>query len=274
MKIGNKNFDTKNNIYIMGILNITPDSFSDGGKFTHLDHALFHAETMIGEGVDILDIGGESTRPGYTQISVAEEIERVAPIIEKIKNNFDIPISLDSYKSEVVKANLSYIDMVNDIWGLKYDNQMAKTIAQANLPCCLMHNRLSNEYINFWDDFITDMKGSLVLAKDAGIPSENIILDGGVGFQKTYEQNLSVIKNTDLLCTLGFPVMIATSKKSVIGLTLDKPTDERLYGTIATTVIGAMKGASFMRVHDVGANRDAIKMTKSILEEAKWIQSK
>lgn len=274
MKIGNKIFDTKNNIYIMGILNITPDSFSDGGKFTHQDDALFHVETMIAEGVDILDIGGESTRPGHAQISAAEEIERVAPIIEKIKINFDIPISLDSYKSEVVKENLSHIDMVNDIWGLKYDDRMAKIIAEANLPCCLMHNRLSNEYTNFWDDFITDMKGSLSLAMDAGIPSENIILDGGVGFQKTYEQNLSVINNTDLLCKLGFPVMIATSKKSVIGLTLDKSTDERLYGTIATTVIGAMKGASFIRVHDVGANRDAIKMTKSIMEGEKWIQSK
>lgn len=274
MIIGRKKFDTANNIYIMGILNVTPDSFSDGGRYTCLDKALFHAEEMISQGADIIDVGGESTRPGHIKISAAEEIERVALIIEKLKANFDIPISLDTYKSEVVKANVKNIDMVNDIWGLKYDNKIAEMIAQSNLSCCMMHNRFSNNYTNFFDDFIADIKESLKIAEDAGIPKENMILDGGVGFQKSYEQNLQVIHKTDFLCKMGFPVMFAASHKSVIGLTLDKPVEQRLFGTIAATVIGVMKGASFIRVHDIEANSDAIKMTKSILEERKWTKSR
>ncbi len=272
MIIGNRNFNTKEDVYIMGILNVTPDSFSDGGKYNALDQALCHTESMIKQGADIIDVGGESTRPNHIKISETEEIERVSPIIEKIKAHFDIPISLDSYKSAVIKANIGQIDLINDIWGLKYDVQMAQLIAKSNLPCCLMHNRAENNYTHFFEDFMSDIKESLKIATDAGIDRDKIILDGGVGFQKSQEQNLEVVNRTQALCELGFPVMIATSNKSMIGYVLDNTVEERLYGTLATTVIGVMKGASFIRVHNVGANSDVIKMTKSILEEKKWIK--
>ena len=270
MIIRDKNFDVKNNVYVMGILNVTPDSFSDGGKYNNLDNALFHAEKMVNEGVDIIDIGGESTRPGHIKISDNEEIQRISPIISAIRERFDTPISLDSYKSKVIEANLNQIDMINDIWGLKYDDKMADVVAKSCLPYCLMHNRKNSEYSNFFEDLITDIKESLEIAEKAGMRKENIILDGGVGFAKSYEQNLQVINRTEELCKLGYPVMIATSRKSVIGNTLDKEVDKRVIGTVATTVIGVAKGASFVRVHDIDENLDAIKMTKSILEERKW----
>lgn len=270
MRIGNKEFDTKNNTYIMGILNVTPDSFSDGGKYNNLDNALYQAEKMIKAGADILDIGGESTRPGYTQITEEEEIARVMPILEKLKNNFDVPLSLDSYKSNVILAAKDYIDLVNDIWGLRYGNNMADVIADLNLPCCLMHNRKEPDYTDFWTDYISDIKEIFDIAHKAGIKDEQIILDGGVGFQKTYEQNLMVLNRTEQLCEFGCPVMIAASKKSVIGLSIDKPINERLSGTLAITAVGVLKGAAFVRVHDVDENMDVIKMTRSIMEERKW----
>ncbi len=270
MLIRNKEFNFKDNVYIMGILNVTPDSFSDGGKFNSMDKALFHAEQMIKEGADIIDIGGESTRPNHIKISVEEEIERVAPYIDKIRANFDVPISLDSYKSKVIEANIDRIDLINDIWGLKYDEAMAPLIAKSGLPCCLMHNRMEHNYVNFLDDYINDMKETISIAHVAGIKDENIILDGGVGFQKTQDENLTVLNHTEELAALGYPIMIATSRKSLFGYVLDKEVDDRLYGTLATTVVGIMKGASIVRVHDVDANCDVIKVTKSILEETKW----
>lgn len=274
MIIKDKNFDFINNVYIMGILNVTPDSFSDGGKFNTIDKALFHTENMIKEGVDIIDVGGESTRPNHVKISINEEIDRVSSIIDKIRSNFDIPISLDSYKSEVVKANVSQIDMINDVWGLKYDSNMAKVVASSNLPYCLMHNRKKNDYNNFFEDFICDLKESLQIAKLNSIREDKIILDGGVGFMKNYNQNLQVINRTDIIVELGYPVMVATSRKSIIGYVLDKDkTEERLFGTLATTAIAVLKGASLVRVHDVEENYDVIKMTKSIIEENKWIKS-
>lgn len=272
MRIGNKEFDTKNNTYIMGILNVTPDSFSDGGKYNSIDNAMFQAENMIKAGADILDIGGESTRPGYTQISEEEEISRVMSVLEKLKNNFDVPLSLDSYKSNVILAAGEYIDLVNDIWGLRYGNNMAEVIAKLGLPCCLMHNRKQPDYKDFWTDYISDIKEIFDIAHKAGIKDEQIILDGGVGFQKTYEQNLMVLNRTEELCKFGCPVMIAASKKSVAGLSIDKPIDQRAYATVAITAVGVLKGASFVRVHDVDANMDAIKMTRSIMEEHKWIR--
>lgn len=274
MIIKDRNFDFINNVYIMGILNVTPDSFSDGGKFNTIDKALFHTENMIKEGVDIIDVGGESTRPNHVKISINEEIDRVSSIIEKIRLNFDIPISLDSYKSEVVKANVSQIDMINDVWGLKYDSNMAKVVASSDLPYCLMHNRKKNDYNNFFEDFISDLKESLEIAKVNSIREDKIILDGGVGFMKNYNQNLQVINRTDKIVELGYPVMVATSKKSIIGYVLDKDkTEDRLFGTLATTVVAVLKGASLVRVHDVEENYEVIRMTKSIIEENKWIKS-
>lgn len=271
MIIKDKEFDFDKNVYIMGILNVTPDSFSDGGKYNNIDKALFHTEKMVKQGIDIIDVGGESTRPNHVKISIDEEIERVYSIIEKIRVNFDIPISLDSYKSQVVKANINHIDMINDIWGLKFDKNMAKIVASSNLPYCLMHNRVKNDYTNFFEDLICDIKQSLLIAKSNNISDDKIIIDGGVGFQKTFDQNLEVINKSDQLVNLGYPLMVATSRKSVIGYVLDKenPSD-RLYGTLATTAIAVYKGASLIRVHDICENLDVIKMTKSIIEEKKW----
>lgn len=270
MKIGNREFDVKNNCYIMGILNVTPDSFSDGGRWNDLECAKQHTADMINEGASIIDIGGESTRPGHVQISVQEEIDRVVPAIEMVKKNFDIPVSIDSYKSEVVEAALNAgADMVNDIWGLKYDRRIAELIVRYNVPCCLMHNREKAEYECFQRDMIQDIRDSLTIAKEAGIPDNKIILDPGIGFGKTYEQNLIAINNLEWLTELGYPVLLATSRKSVIGITLDLPADQRVEGTIVTTVTGVMKKAAFVRVHDVRENYRAILMTQAILREGK-----
>lgn len=265
MKIGNREFDLKNHCYIMGILNVTPDSFSDGGQWNDLERAQKHVEQMIEEGADLIDIGGESTRPGHQQITVEEEINRVVPYIRMVKENFDIPVSIDSYKSEVVEAALDAgADFVNDIWGLKYDDRLAELIAERNVPCCLMHNREKAEYDDFMSDMIADMKETLSIAAQAGIPDNMIILDPGVGFGKTYEHNLIAINEMEKLCKLGYPVLLGTSRKSVIGLTLDLPTDERVEGTVVTTVMGVEKGACFVRVHDIKENYRAVKMTEAI----------
>lgn len=270
MKIGNRIFDLENECYIMGILNVTPDSFSDGGKWNDIERAKQHTADMINEGADIIDIGGESTRPGHVQISVQEEIERVVPAIEMVKKNFDIPVSIDSYKSEVVEAALKAgADMVNDIWGLKYDRKVAELTAEYGVPCCLMHNREKAEYQNFHDDMIQDIRESLDIAKAAGIADDKIILDPGIGFGKNYEHNLIAINHLEWLTELGFPVLLATSRKSVIGLTLDLPADQRVEGTLVTTVIGVQKKAAFVRVHDVKENYRAIRMTQAILREGK-----
>lgn len=269
MKIGNREFDVNSKTYIMGILNVTPDSFSDGGRFNEVESALFHVEEMIHEGADIIDVGGESTRPGYTVISEDEEIERVVPVIERITAEFDVPVSIDTYKSRVAEAALNAgAVLVNDIWGLKKDRKMADVIAAANAACCLMHNRENTDYIDFVNDVITDLGDSVKLAETAGISREKIILDPGVGFAKSYEQNLEIIKNVDRLRELELPVLLATSRKSVIGLTLDLPSDQRLEGTLATTVMGVMKGCSFVRVHDIKENKRAILMTEAVLGRA------
>ena len=267
MKIGNRNFDIDHECYIMGILNVTPDSFSDGGQWNDYDKAKKHVADMIEEGASIIDVGGESTRPGHTQISVEEESNRVVPIIRMIKENFEIPVSIDSYKSPVVEAALKAgADLVNDIWGLKYDRRVADLIAEYQVPCCLMHNRDNTDYNDFLKDVCEDLRESVAIAREAGIPDEHIILDPGVGFGKTYEQNLRIIHHLECLKELGYPVLLATSRKSVIGIALDLPSDQRVEGTVTTTVMGVEKGAAFVRVHDVKENMRAIKMTQAILK--------
>lgn len=266
MKIGNREFDLANETYVMGILNITPDSFSDGGKFNSLDKALFHTEEMIKDGAAIIDIGGESTRPGYTLLSVEEEIQRVVPVIEAIKSRFNIPISLDTYKSKVALAGiLAGVDLINDIWGLKYDGELAEVIAKSGLPCCLMHNRKDADYTNFMEDVLMDLSETVKIAQKAGIDNTKIILDPGVGFGKTYENNLEIINKLEELHSFGYPLLLGTSRKSVIGLTLDLPANERVEGTLVTTVFGVLKGCSFVRVHDVKENVRAIQMTRAIM---------
>ena len=270
MKIGNRQFDVERDCHIMGILNVTPDSFSDGGKWNDLQRAQQHVEDMIREGAAIIDVGGESTRPGHVQISTEEEIGRVVPVIEMIKKNYDIPVSVDSYKSPVVEAALQAgADMVNDIWGLKYDRRVADLIARYDVPCCLMHNREKAEYTDFMDEMCSDLMESVEIARAAGVRDDQIILDPGVGFGKVYEQNLIAIHQLERLKALGFPVLLATSRKSVIGLSLDLPADQRVEGTLVTTVLGVQKGAAFVRVHDVKENLRAIRMTQAILREEK-----
>ena len=266
MKIGNREFDVKNETYIMGILNVTPDSFSDGGKFNNLDAALQHAEEMIKEGTDIVDIGGESTRPGHIVISEEEEIARVVPIIEAVKARFDVPVSIDTYKGNVAEAALQAgADLVNDIWGFKFDKKTALMTAKYNAACCLMHNKDEAVYNDFLEDMVSEMAECVKIAREAGVADDKIMLDPGVGFGKTYEMNLAAINHVDVLHRLGFPILLGTSRKSVIGNTLNLPADQRVEGTLATTVIGVMKNCAFVRVHDIKENKRIIQMTKAIL---------
>ncbi len=268
MKIGNRDFDTKNNTYIMGILNVTPDSFSDGGKWNTIDKALKHTEDMISEGADIIDIGGESTRPGYERVTKEEEIERVVPYIEAVKKNFDIPVSIDTYKAlvaqEAVKAGA---DLINDIWGFKGDKDMAYAAAKYQVPCCIMHNRdlKINPYRDFLEDVVSDLQESIDIGLKAGVKLENLITDPGVGFGKTLENNLAIMNNLEILHRLKCPILLGTSRKSMIGLTLNLPVNERTEGTVVTTVMAVMKGCGFVRVHDVKENYRAVKMTRAII---------
>ena len=274
MQIGNKNFDLTNQILIMGILNVTPDSFSDGGKFNNLDASLNQVEKMIADGADIIDLGGESTRPGHTQISDAEEIERIVPMIEAIHQRFDIPISIDTYKGPVGAAALKAgADMVNDIWGFKYDPTLADVTAQYQVPCVLMHNRSNQNYQNLMTDIISDLQDSIDIALKADISKDAIILDPGIGFAKDSGQNMETMHHLEALQSLGYPILLGTSRKGFIGLTLDLPVTERVEGTVATTVIGIMKGASIIRVHDVLENKRAAQMAFSILKGAPWTNS-
>lgn len=266
MKINGKEF--KNHTYIMGILNVTPDSFSDGGQHCDIDGALRHAEKMAAEGADVIDIGGESTRPGYTKISDEEEIARVVPVIERLKKETDLPISIDTYKSAVADAALSAgASLVNDIWGFKYDKRIAEVTKKHNAACCLMHNRRNTEYGDFIGDVLSDLRESIDIALSAGIDRDKIMTDPGVGFAKSLEQNLEITAKMHMLTDLGYPFLLGTSRKSMIGLTLDLPVDERMEGTVATSVLAVAKGALFVRVHDVKENYRAIKMTEAILSQ-------
>ena len=267
MRIGNENFDLNHNVYIMGILNVTPDSFSDGGNWNRLDNALKHTEQMIADGADIIDVGGESTRPGYTLLEEEVEINRVVPVIEAIKARFDIPVSIDTYKSAVAEAAVKAgADMLNDIWGFQYDEKMADVAARYKLPCCLMHNRKQAIYENYLQDVCSDLQRSIDIAHKAGVEDKQIILDPGIGFGKTYENNLQLLNHLEVIKNMGYPVLLGTSRKSVIGLTLNLPVTEREEGTIATTVLGIQKGCSMIRVHNVWGNKRAAVMTKAILD--------
>lgn len=265
MKIGNREFELGKKTFIMGILNVTPDSFSDGGKFNTVDNAARHALKMIDENVDIIDIGGESTRPGHESVNEEEELNRIIPIVEAIRKNTDIPISIDTYKGKVaeeaIKAGAS---LINDVWGFKKDPYISKVAAKYNVPCCLMHNRENKNYNNLIEDMLEDLKESISIAISSGVKKDNIILDPGVGFAKTYEDNLEVMRNLEKFKELGYPILLGTSRKSLIGNTLNLPPEERVEGTIATTVIGVMSGYDFVRVHDVKENYRAALMADAI----------
>lgn len=266
MRIGTKEFTRGRRTYVMGILNVTPDSFSDGGNYTDMMLAVAQADRMIAAGADLIDVGGESTRPGHTRISEEEEIRRVVPVIRELKRRFDVPVSIDTYKSDVAEAALDAgADLLNDIWGFRADERMAALAAEYQVPVCLMHNRDNTEYTDFMKEVVEDLKESLAIAEKHGIKEEMIILDPGVGFGKAYEQNLAVLHHLEDIVALGYPVLLGTSRKSVIGNTLDLPVTEREEGTIATSVIGAMKGCGFVRVHDVEKNVRALRMTDAVL---------
>lgn len=267
MKIGNKEFKIGERTYIMGILNVTPDSFSDGGKYNDISVAVNRSEELIKAGADIIDIGGESTKPNFEAVDVKEEINRVIPIIKAIKQKFDIPISVDTYKAETAREAIKAgADLINDIWGFKKDKEMANVVAKYNVPCILMHNREDKPYNNLMRDVVFDLIESINIALDAGVKRENIILDPGIGFAKTYEENLEVMNNLDKIELLGFPVLLGTSRKSMIGITLGTDVTQRVEGTIATTVLGIAKGCSFVRVHDVLENKRAALMTDKIIK--------
>lgn len=283
MIIGGKTFSLGEKTYLMGILNVTPDSFSDGGNFCKKDSALIHVEEMIKQGADILDIGGESTRPGYEMISVQEEIERVLPILCAIKENFDIPVSIDTYKAEVALAAAEAgADLLNDIWGFRFEtygevsandrmlskpevSPMALVAAKTGLPVCLMHNRREVNYIDFPREIMEDLQESIIIAEKAGVASDKIILDPGIGFGKSYENNLWVLNHLEEFQRFGLPVLLGASRKSVIGITLDLPVTEREEGTIAISVLAVVKKCGFLRVHNIEANRRAIRMAEKIL---------
>lgn len=267
MRIGNKEYKLGERTYIMGILNVTPDSFSDGGKFNEMEAAVSQAKKLVEAGADIIDVGGESTRPGAEYVTEEEEIKRVVPIIKAIKKELDVTISIDTYKSktaeEAIKAGA---DIINDIWGAKYDKNIAKVAAKYNVPIILMHNREDKPYSNLMEDIINDLQESIDVALEAGVKKENIILDPGIGFAKTYEENLMVMNKCEVIRDMGYPVLLGTSRKSMIGLTLNLPVNERVEGTLATTVMGIMKGMEFIRVHDVLENKRAAIMTDIILK--------
>ena len=269
MRIGNKNFEFGRHTYIMGILNVTPDSFSDGGRFNNLEAAVNHAHKMILEGADIIDVGGESTRPNYKKISIEEEIRRTSEIIKALKKTFDVPISIDTYKSEVAQSAIeSGADLVNDIWGLKYDEKMAKVIKKNNVPVCIMHNRKDLFDHESEEDFILQIKNELAesisIAKQNFIDQNKIIIDPGVGFGKTYQQNLLCIKNIRVWKELGLPVLLGASRKSVIGIALNLPVHKREEATLAISTIAAINHCDIVRVHDVEKNRRAILMAQAI----------
>ena len=270
MRIGMREFAIGKKPYIMGILNVTPDSFSDGGKYTDIEKALKQVKQMMDEGVDIIDVGGESTRPGHTPISIAEEIERTCFVIEAIKENYNIPVSLDTYKWQVAQAGiLAGADMINDIWGFKQSKKMATIVAESGVACCLMHNRSFDSYDDFIPDVVNDLSDSISIALEAGVSRDKIMIDPGIGFAKEQSENLKLMNNLDKLLELDFPVLLGTSRKSMIGNVLNLPVEEREEGTIATSVMGLMKGCSFFRVHNVKANYRALSMAWAILNEEK-----
>lgn len=252
---------------IMGILNVTPDSFSDGGEFNSVSSALNHAITMVKTGADIIDIGGESTRPGSDEVDDKEEIKRVIPVIREIKRYINKPVSIDTYKSSVAREALEAgANIVNDVWGLQRDPKIAAVIAEYDVPVVIMHNQIDTIYE---DDIISSMikffEKSLDIAREAGIKKHNIILDPGIGFGKTAEQNIEVLQRLEELHVLGYPLLLGISRKSVIGKTLDLPSHDRLEGTIALNTLGIQMGVEIIRVHDIKENLQAARMADIIV---------
>ncbi len=254
---------------IMGILNITPDSFSDGGRFFDLDVAVRHAQEMVEQGADIIDIGGESTRLTSTPVTLEEEIERVLPVLRRLVKEIDVPISVDTYKAEMARQALEEgAHIINDVWGLKADHAMAGVVAQyEDVPVVMMHNKRDFQYDSLMDDIMDWLRDSVKIAQEAGIRNENIILDPGVGlgFGKDTDQNLEVIHRLWEFKTLGYPILLGTSRKSLIGDVLGLPVNERVEGTAATVCYGIAQGVDIVRVHDIKEIARTVKMTDAMV---------
>ena len=260
------NFDFSKQTYVMGILNVTPDSFSDGGKFTEIVAAVAHAKQMVEMGAHVIDIGAESTRPGASEVSIEEEVERAIPIIHAISEAVNVPISIDTYKSEVAKQAIEAgASIINDVWGAKADPNMAKVAAEYGVPIILMHNRDNIDYGDIMEDMVSDLKESISICHQAGVADEKIMIDPGIGFAKTYEDNLEVLRRLEELQVLDYPILLATSRKSFIAKTLDLPVDERVEGTGASVCLGIAKGCHMIRVHDVLEMTRMAKMMDAML---------
>ncbi|OYD57029.1 dihydropteroate synthase [Fictibacillus aquaticus] len=258
--------DFSKKTYVMGILNTTPDSFSDGGKFNRIEAAVEHAKQMVADGADIIDVGGESTRPGAEKVGLEEELKRVIPVIEALAREVSVPISIDTYKAEVARQAIKAgAHIINDVWGAKADPDMADVAAELDVPIILMHNRDNTDYEDFMQDVIADLQHSIAIAAGAGVKPENIILDPGIGFVKTYEQNLETMRRLNEIVALGYPVLLGTSRKSMIGKTLDLPVTERMEGTGATVCLGIERGCTIVRVHDVKEIARMAKMMDAML---------
>jgi dihydropteroate synthase len=269
-KLNQRVFDFSSQTYLMGILNVTPDSFSDGGKFVSVDGAVDFALRMIDEGADIIDVGGESSRPGSLPVSVDEEIQRVLPIIEKLAKRTDIPISIDTYKSEVAKISLDAgAIIVNDISGLHFDSMMASVVSENNASLVIMHIKGTPRTMQVNPDYknlIEDIKHYLFIGISRAVEAriKQIFVDPGIGFGKTVQQNLEIIKNLQEFSSFGYPVLVGPSRKSFIGKILDLDVDDRFEGTAASVAACVMNGANIVRVHDVKAMKRIVRMIDAI----------
>ncbi len=274
-KFRGKELDLSEKKAIMGILNVTPDSFSDGGKFNKIDDALTRCETMIKEGADIIDVGGESTRPGAGKVNLDEELERVIPVIEKIKQNFDLPVSIDTYKSKVaIEAANAGVEIVNDISGLNFDDNMADVIAENKLGCCIMHILGTPEDMQknpYYDDVIDEINdyfmGAIEKGLKAGIETESMVIDPGIGFGKRVIDNVTILNRLGEFNIHGLPVLIGLSRKSFMGKILGLDVDDRLYSTLGAQIVAFMRGADIIRVHDVKAAYDSLRIAEAIVNE-------
>jgi dihydropteroate synthase len=273
VQAGKYTFDFGKRTYIMGILNVTPDSFSDGGDFIDIEAAILHAKQMVEDGADIIDIGGESTRPGFAEVNVEQELARVIPVIERLVREIDVPISIDTYKAEVAdRAIQAGAVIVNDIWGMQKDPKMVEIVAKHQVPIILMHNQQGTDYSHdIMEEICMFLRHSIDLGLQAGIKHENMILDPGIGFGKTSEQNVIVMARIGELNDLGCSILLGTSRKSFIGKILDLTPKERVEGTVATTVMGIMQGADILRVHDIKENSRAAKVTDAVVRG--WISN-
>lgn len=254
---------------IMGILNVTPDSFSDGGTHNEVEAAVNHALKMIDEGADLIDVGGESTRPGGAEVSLEEELERVIPVIQALVNHpgIQVPISIDTYKAEVARQALAAgAHLINDVWGFQREPEMAKVAATYKVPAVVMHNQVGTAYS---DDLVSQMRSffdrTLEIAKEAGMDPDYLILDPGIGFGKTPDQNIELMSRLGEFSDYGLAILLGTSRKSMIGKILDLPPNERLEGTLATNVLGIAQGVELIRVHDIQAHYRAVKVADAIL---------